>query len=107
MQSRTKLADAIAKAATEAPTRPNAMPVRNPLRRPTRLIHIDAGNAEIAMPITYAVCGSVESVLSGASAKPASEPMEISVTALVSSSAWQHASRKVLRRSPVIKGAGA
>src|SRR5258706_4971379 len=89
----------MAKVAMAAPTSPTAAPVRKPLRRPTRFMNIDAGKAASAAPITYDVAGSVESVLSTASAKPASAPIEISVTALVSSSAWQQARRKTLRRS--------
>ncbi len=47
-----KLAEAMAKAAIDAPTSPIVMPVRNPLRRPTRFIHNDAGKVESAAPMT-------------------------------------------------------
>jgi hypothetical protein len=51
-QSSGKFARATAKVAIAAPMRASTPPVRKPLRRPTRRIHIDAGNAAMATPIT-------------------------------------------------------
>ena len=68
-----------------------------PLRRPTRAIHSDSGIVDNAEPSTYVVTPSVASALCSVSEKPTSPLIVIRPAALVSSSAWQQASRKMSR----------
>src|SRR5690242_12212204 len=82
-------------------------PVMKPVRRPTLPIQIDIGIAASADPSTYVVAPNVASALDCASENPMRPFIEISPAAFASSSAWQHASKKMLRRevSFVMSGA--
>src|SRR5882672_952435 len=92
------------------PTRQPAMlivaPVMNPARRPVRPIHSDIGIVASAEPSTYVVAPNVANVFAGASEKPIRPFIEIRPDALISSNAWQQASRKMSRRDVFTTGFG-
>ena len=68
-----------------------------PLRRPQRAIASDAGTVVSAAPTMYAVIGRVANSGVGDSASPARPLIEIRVTLLMYSSAWQMTSREICR----------
>ena len=93
-----KLCHCNATAPTMQPTTLIAAPVMNPVRRPTLAIHSAIGIAASADPSTYVVAPIVASDLFCASENPTRPFIEIRPDALVSSSAWQQARRKMSRR---------
>ncbi len=95
--SSTKLPVSMPNAAVEVPTIPIPLPNMKPARRPQRAIASDAGTVVSAEPTMYAVMGSVANSGVGDSASPARPLIEISVTLLTYSSAWQMASSEICR----------
>lgn len=73
-------------------------PAMNPVRRPTRPIQSDIGIAASAEPSTYVVAPNVASAFVCASEKPTRPFIAINPDELMSSSAWQQASKKMSRR---------
>src|SRR5688572_1630788 len=82
-----------------APSTAHTAPVVNPARRLVCFIRNESGTAVSAEPMKYIVTGSVASVLSAASAKPASALIEISIALLVWSRPWQPASTATFFRA--------
>ena len=79
-------------------------PAMKPRRRPTLAIHSDIGIVDSADPSTYVVAPSVATVLKSTSEYPIRAFIEIRAAALVNSSAWHNARRKMLRYEVAIAG---